>query len=191
MDRVEAVQRLLKVFRQHGYEGATLSRISEATGLGRASLYHHFPNGKKEMAEAVLNYVNQWFKTTVLEPLYSEGLPVERIQAMNTSLSQFYNCGRDACLLAVFTLGDSNDLFRPQVEQALNAWIDGLTQVLTEAELDSEQARKRAEDAVMQIQGALVLTRALGDTTLFERVLQQLPVKLIDVVCEQVREVLP
>jgi len=57
------------------------------------------------------------------------------------------------------------------VQQALNAWIDGLTQVLTEAELDSEQARKRAEDAVMQIQGALVPTRALGDT-LFERVLQ-------------------
>lgn len=184
MDRVETVQRLLKVFRQHGYEGATLSRISEATGLGRASLYHHFPNGKKEMAEAVLTYVNQWFKATVLEPLYSEGQPVERIQAMNTSLSQFYNCGRDACLLAVFTLGESNDLFHPQVQQALNAWIDGLTQVLTEAELDSEQARKRAEDAVMQIQGALVLTRALGDTTLFERVLQQLPVKLMDVVCE-------
>jgi len=54
------------------------------------------------MAEAVLTYVNQWFKATVLEPLYSEGQPVERIQAMNTSLSQFYNCGRDACLLAVF-----------------------------------------------------------------------------------------
>jgi len=108
------------------------------------------------MAEAVLTYVNQWFKATVLEPLYSEGQPVERIQAMNTSLSQFYNCGRDACLLAVFTLGESNDLFHPQVQQALNAWIDGLTQVLTEAELDSEQARKRAEDAVMQIQGALV-----------------------------------
>jgi len=43
------------------------------------------------MAEAVLTYVNQWFKATVLEPLYSEGQPVERIQAMNTSLSQFYN----------------------------------------------------------------------------------------------------
>jgi len=66
------------------------------------------------MAEAVLTYVNQWFKATVLEPLYSEGQPVERIQAMNTSLSQFYNCGRDACL-PVFTLGESNDLFHPQV----------------------------------------------------------------------------
>lgn len=92
MARVEVVQRLLKVFRQHGYEGATLSRISEATGLGRASLCHHFLN-----------------------------------------------------------------------------------------ELDPEQARKRAEDAVMQIQGALVLKRALGDTALSDRVLQQLPVKLMDV----------
>ncbi len=184
MDRVEAVQRLLKVFRQYGYEGTTLSRISKATGLGRASLYHHFPNGKKEMAEAVLDYVNQWFKAAILEPLYSEGRPVERIQAMNASLSQFYNCGRDACLLAVFSLGEPNDLFHPQVQQALSTWIDGLTQVVAEVEFDPEQARQRAEDAVMQIQGALVLARALDSTAPFERVLQQLPVKLLDVACE-------
>jgi TetR/AcrR family transcriptional regulator, lmrAB and yxaGH operons repressor len=29
---------LLQLFRQHGYDGATLSKISEATGLGKASL---------------------------------------------------------------------------------------------------------------------------------------------------------
>jgi len=69
----------------------------------------------------------------------------------------------------VFTLGESNDLFHPQVQQALNAWIDGLTQVLTEAELDSEQARKRAEDANDADSRSASPTRALGDTTLFER----------------------
>lgn len=46
MDRAEAVRRLVKTFRQSGYEGTTLSQISQATGLGKASLYHHFPNGK-------------------------------------------------------------------------------------------------------------------------------------------------
>ena len=62
MDRSEAVQKLVMVFRQHGYEGATLSKISEATGLGRASLYHHFPGGKQEMARAVLESVAAWFE---------------------------------------------------------------------------------------------------------------------------------
>jgi AcrR family transcriptional regulator len=42
---------LLKLFRQFGYDGVTLSKISQATGLGKASLYHYFPGGKAEMAE--------------------------------------------------------------------------------------------------------------------------------------------
>ena len=79
MDRSQAVEKLVKVFRQYGYEGATLSRISQATGLGKASLYHHFPNGKQEMAEAVLQYVNEWFGNIILMPLRGEEEPGERI----------------------------------------------------------------------------------------------------------------
>jgi hypothetical protein len=44
-----------------------------------------------------------------------------------------------------------------------------------DAGLDAEQARLRAEDAIMQIQGSLVLARGLNDTAPFERVLQRLP----------------
>ncbi|KAB8335467.1 TetR/AcrR family transcriptional regulator [Scytonema tolypothrichoides VB-61278] len=179
MDKIEASRRLVNVFRQYGYEGATLSRISQATGLGKASLYHHFPNGKQEMAEAVLEYVSQWFGVAILEPLHRSGEPRKRIQAMNESLKQFYNCGRDACLLALFSLGDSNDLFHEQVNQMLNAWIDGLAQVLEEVGLSKTQARQRAEDAVIQVQGALVLTRGLNNTAPFERVLEQLPDQLL------------
>src|SRR5437762_12723369 len=44
-----------EVFRAHGYEGATLALITEATGLGKGSLYHFFPGGKAQMAAAVLD----------------------------------------------------------------------------------------------------------------------------------------
>ena len=76
INKSEIVRKLVPVFRAYGYEGATLSRISKATGLGRASLYHHFPKGKQSMAQAVLNYVNEWFDATVLEPLRSSHQPV-------------------------------------------------------------------------------------------------------------------
>ena len=45
----EVVERLLAVLRRDGFEGASLSVLSEATGLGRSSLYHHFPDGKSDM----------------------------------------------------------------------------------------------------------------------------------------------
>ncbi len=175
----EIVSKLVPVFRQYGYEGATLSRISEATGLGRASLYHHFPKGKQGMAQAVLTYLNEGFDATILEPLRSSLEPIDRLKAMSESLSRFYNQGQDPCILATFSLGEGHDLFHLQVQQALKAWIELLTQVLTEAGLNEEQAQQRAEDTVIQIQGALVLARGLSRTDPFERILQALPEALL------------
>ena len=39
----DLMQRLSCVFRDVGYDGASLSILSEATGLKKASLYHRFP----------------------------------------------------------------------------------------------------------------------------------------------------
>ena len=55
MDKPTLIRSLLNIFREYGYEGASLSKISERTGLGKASLYHHFPNGKQQMAQEVLS----------------------------------------------------------------------------------------------------------------------------------------
>lgn len=178
-DKTEIVRKLVPVFRQYGYEGSTLSRISAASGLGRASLYHHFPGGKQDMAQAVLEYVDTWFAETVLAPLAETRGPLQRLQGMSESLAQFYNQGQDACLLAIFSLGEGRDLFQEQVRAALRTWIAQLAQVLREAGESEAQAQQRAEDAVMQIQGALVLTRGLDQNDLFERVLQQLPEQLL------------
>lgn len=41
---------LFQLFRESGYDGVSLAQIAVATGLGKASLYHHFPGGKVEMA---------------------------------------------------------------------------------------------------------------------------------------------
>ena len=180
MDRSEVVQKLVNVFRLHGYEGATLSRISQATGLKKATLYYHFSNGKQEMAEAVLEYAGEWFKHTILAPLHSQKEPAERIRLMNEQLNQFYDCGRSSCLLAIFTLGEPESVFQEQVYQMLDLWIDSLTQVLVEAGIPEKQALQRAEDAVIQVQGALILARGLNNTEPFERVLQKLPVNLLE-----------
>ncbi len=143
MDRSEAVQKLVAVFRQHGYEGTTLSKISEATGIRRASLYHHFPRGKQEMAEAVLEYLAEWFENTIFAPLRSKEKPAERICLMSEFLSQFYDCGRSACLLAIFTLGEPESLFQEQVHRMLKAWIDSLALVVANTGIPSQQSRQR------------------------------------------------
>jgi len=142
-------------------------------------LYHHFPNGKEAMATAVLNYLNQGLTEQLLAPLQSDHPPEERLRALTRNVDEFYAQGNQACLLALLSAGEAHDLFAAQVQSALNLWIAQLAAVAIEAGISPKVARERAEDAVIQIQGALVLTRGMNDTAIFKRVLNQLPAMLL------------
>ena len=176
----ELIDRLTDVFRRHGYEGASLTRISAATGLGRASLYHRFPGGKPEMAEAVLTRADEWLITNALGPLEGPGEPRERIRTMARALSEFYGAGQHSCLLDAFSLGDDDSDLKKHVRTSMRAWIDALAKVVREAGVPSRLARRRAEDAVARIQGTLVVSRATSDTAPFKRTLTNLPQALVD-----------
>ncbi|MEA5509270.1 TetR/AcrR family transcriptional regulator [Crocosphaera sp. UHCC 0190] len=179
MDREKAIIQLIEVFRQHGYEGATLSRLSQATGLGRSSLYHHFPKGKEEIGASVLSYVAERFERMILVPLWNKKEPRERLQQMCQNLREFYCQGQESCLLNAIALGEGNELFKEQIQQAFTTWIEELAQVLIEGGIATEIAYQRAEEGVILIQGALVLARGLNNTKPFERIIENLPDKLL------------
>jgi len=170
---------LAQVFREYGYEGATLSQLSAATGLGKASLYHYFPNGKEGMVIAVLEMLWEQLETKVLVPLRSNEPPKVRIEAMAEGLKEFYQGGHQSCLLAVLSLGGASHRFQPQVEKTLQTWIETTARVLQETGVDETIAQERAEDAVLQVQGSLLLSRALEDTTPFQRTIERLPQSLL------------
>jgi TetR/AcrR family transcriptional regulator, lmrAB and yxaGH operons repressor len=187
MSKQTHVPTLLKLFRQFGYEGLTLSRISQETGLGKASLYHHFPGGKIEMAEAALTQVNQWLETRILPILVAAASrekkrriqPIDAFRAMCTETHQFFEGGQNSCLWAVLVLEKSSEtLFHSQISWAFSQWIEAIAQVLITAGLDDTLAKQRGEDAMMAIQGALILSHSLHDFAPFQRVIQQLPQQL-------------
>jgi TetR/AcrR family transcriptional regulator, lmrAB and yxaGH operons repressor len=172
---------LLQLFRQHGYDGATLSKISEATGLGKASLYHHFPGGKDEMVEAVLDHLEDWLTQNILQPLASPGDSVARLQCMCDRLTELYEGGKQPCVFAILLLGSARDVFHGKVQVLFRGWIDAIAAVLVEAGMERELAQQRGEDAAISVQGALILSQALDDPSPFLRVMQQLPAQL----CQQ------
>lgn len=179
MSKAAVIPQLMAVFQQYGYEGASITRFSEATGLKRASLYHYFPNGKEEMAAAVLDYVTQTLKEQLLSPLYSDRPPIERICTMNQNIDIFHQHGQKDCLMALLSIGEAHDLFQGQVQQALKLWINSLASVLVDAGITPTTAHHRAEEAIAQIEGAIVLTRGLNSTATFERILKQIPETLL------------
>jgi hypothetical protein len=56
--------------------------------------------------------------------------------------------------------------------------VDALQSALVRQGRDAEQARLLSEDAVLAIQGAIVLSRALDDPAVFQRAIDQLRARL-------------
>ncbi len=176
--RKEVLPALAEVFREHGYEGASLSLISRATGLGKGSLYHFFPGGKAQMAAAVLAEIDAWFERHVFAPLRDGTRPREDIATMLDAVDGYFGTGRRVCLVGLFALGDARDAFAREVRAYFARWIEALAEALARGGNAPAAAAALAEETVTTIQGTIVLTRALEDPAIFARGMQRLRVRL-------------
>jgi TetR/AcrR family transcriptional repressor of lmrAB and yxaGH operons len=172
--RAEAIVAVAEVFRTHGFEGASLSAISSGTGLGKGSLYNFFPGGKEEMAAAVLDEINAWFSERVFRPLRQSESAEAAIEAMLDACDEYFLSGRRICLVGAFALSDARDRFAARVRAYFVSWADALTLRLRRDGLSRGRARDRAEEMVEAIQGALVLSRAFDDASVFMRALKRM-----------------
>jgi len=176
----QLLEKLTRVFQEYGYEGASVTIISKATGLQRASLYHRFPAGKDQMAESVLARADERFAQHVLAPLRSDDPPADRVRQMGKRLEAYYDSGRRSCLLDVLSMGDATEALRTHVRCSFDGWREAMATVAVDAGCTRAIARRRATEALVAIQGTLVLARASGDTRPFRKTIADLPRLLTD-----------
>lgn len=180
MDRQELIVSLRELFETRGFEGATLTGIAKASGLSKASLYHHFPDGKRGMGLALLRDAGIRLEQTTLAPLRGGESPEQRVAAMLDGVRSYYADGQRSCLLTVFALGPPDGAFDELVKARLTEWIDLLAAALQDAGQSRKDARRTARDVVARIQGAAVLARALGDPKPFRQVLKRLTAEIAE-----------
>jgi hypothetical protein len=105
--------------------------------------------------------------------------PIAKFQSMSVEVGKFFNEGQNSCLWAVLVMQQSSDdLFHAEIRGAFSLWIDAIAKVLVTAGLDEKLAKERGEDAMIGMQGALILSHGLRDFAPFQRVLAQLPQQL-------------
>jgi AcrR family transcriptional regulator len=179
LSREQVVERLMRAIRRFGYDGASLAELSKATGLGKSSLYHYFPAGKDDMVRAVLDHLEDQLRDTLFEPLRAPGPVLGRLERMVETLDEFYRGGRESCVFGNLVLGTSRTRFRRQLASIFEQWIDAIAAALVDGGVSASLARVRAEDAVLRIQGALILAGAMNDVTYFGRSLKQMPGDLL------------
>ena len=177
--RLELTQQLLIIFRKRGFDGATIAELSRITGLGKASLYHHFPGGKEEMADELIRLCCNHLNENAFRHLKHGGPAAKRFQAFLKGFSDYVEAGEANCLLAVLSLRDSPASKAFLRIQTLD-WINQLRRFFRKSGLPKKASRRRALEVMTRLQGALVIDRMTGDPGVFMQTTSELLTLLPD-----------
>jgi AcrR family transcriptional regulator len=176
--KAEVLDRIMESFRKHGYDGSSLTTLSARTGLGKSSLYHHFPGGKEQMAVEVLAHLNAALGATY-QAVEEEASPTKKLDIMLDAIDAFYDGGKKACLLERLGASVDRARFGAPLRATFTAWMGVLEKICRARGLSAAAARRRAEGAVVRIEGALVVAAGMGDASVFRRTLEELRATLL------------
>ena len=151
------------LFRRKGYDGVGLSEILTAADAPKGSLYHHFPNGKSDLAiaaarwasEGMLGIIDDAFRDA---PSFNAGATT-----LCYKIAKFFDLsgGWDGCPVSSILLdGASDALFREASADFLNGWNHRVADHAERLGLAPDEARIRARQVMIGIEGAWVMCRS-------------------------------
>lgn len=166
---------LTKVFRDRGFEGASLKEIAEATGLKKASLYHRFPEGKKQMAEAVFNYIDEWVEKNIFHSLIDVNLsPVERLNKGLENIKSLYDGGDESCIFRTLSMKVGMELFNHRISNGMKQWIFHFKELGLAFGQSQSESNTNAVQNLIDIQGSLIVSEGLQDLSVFLHALEKI-----------------
>ncbi len=172
--RGELIQRLGQVFRDRGYEGATLAQLAVAAGLSKASLYHHFPGGKAEMADALVRDAVTRAERLAFSRLSGPGTPEERLARFIAGFAEYLEQSGGTCLLGVLSLGSARETLGAGIAAQFQDWRSALAAVFEQAGQKPKRAARRASELLNALYGSQLVSALSNDPRHLTRTLKRL-----------------
>lgn len=175
VDDQQLLTGFMSVFRTKGYDGASLNELADATGLQKASLYHRYPGGKKDIALAVLGFVDQWIVKNLAEVISNKGRsPEARLAQVLGNINRLYDSGKSICILRSLSMSNSLDLFGQELKMTMNRWIETFYHLGIDMGKTDTASREMALQVLIKIQGSLVVGKTMEDTGIFKNTLKEI-----------------
>lgn len=172
VEEAELLAGLMSVLRAKGYDGASLNELAASSGLQKASLYHRFPGGKKEIAQAVLDYVGEWVNLNIYHVLANSAVkPQKRLDTALQNIRTIYSNGEETCLLRALSMDSGLNIFGDKIHAGMDRWIEGFTKLGLDLDLSQEMAKQQATQVLILVQGGLVVSKGLDTLQPFEMAL--------------------
>lgn len=155
-------------FAQRGFAGVGLREVAEAAGLGKSSLFHHFPT-KAALYGAVLGRVIERIDLRMRRALEAGGDPRAQISAAVVALIDTLAEDPPAARLLLRTVFEDDDVSPTESPElaAVDARLDALLARIAQAIRDGIAAGAfrpiSAPDAIQTLIGAVVFPFASGE----------------------------
>ncbi len=161
------------LFRTHGYHGVGLNDLLGEANAPKGSLYHHFPNGKSDLAIAASTWAADQLLIIIAASFEEAKTFKEGATTLCFKLAKFFDkTGWDGCpISATLFEGPDNTQFRQHAEYLFEGWIAEVRDHAERLGMQSDAAQRAAETVFILIQGGWTLARARGNSD----VLRKLP----------------
>jgi TetR/AcrR family transcriptional repressor of lmrAB and yxaGH operons len=164
--RAALVDTAAMLFRRQGYAATGVNQILEAAEVKAGSLYHHFPDGKQELAAAVVQRAGGDIERRLREVL-STDLPVTDIVDGWIDLMAAGLAGdqRDGCPIEPIATESVNasPAVRAASMRAFGGWCDAVAERLQADGWSYADAKQAALAVIALVEGALMLSRITGE----------------------------
>ena len=164
--RAALVENAAALFRRQGYAATGLNQILDEAGVRAGSLYHHFPQGKQQLAAAVVAAAG-----ADIEQLLRRFLATSRSVAdivdrwIDLLVAGLAGDQRDGCPIEPIATESVNasPLVRAASARAFKGWCTAIGDRLRSEGWSDSDAETVALGVISLIEGALILSRIAGD----------------------------
>lgn len=182
----ETQARLLKtmayLLRTQGYHATGVSQVLQESKVPKGSLYHHFPQGKTELAAAAVNLSNERILAALEKMVFETGNPIDTLTTFCDYYIQQMNEGnyRKGCPIATITLEAAADvdLIQAACKQAFVDMTQLFSRQLQAHNVSEPEAEALATMVIAAIEGALIMSRAQRSTRPLEIIRDNLMAQL-------------
>ncbi len=151
------------LFRTRGYHGVGLNDLLSAANAPKGSLYHHFPNGKSDLAVAAATWASDEMLRLIAASFQTAHDFKDGATTLCFKLAKLFDLtGQwDACPIgSTLFEGPQNNAFRDHAQHLYDGWIAEVEDHAARLGMRRADAQKAAEELFILIQGGWLLARA-------------------------------